>query len=398
MDPSSGGSVASEAPIIATERLPSFIASHTELIVGEWEVFARTLTPSATGMTSLALRDHIHQILEFIIEDMGSPQTPREQTRKSQGKQEKRAASTAAETHAALRLAGGFAIDQMVSEYRALRASVIKLWSRTRPSIDAKDSANLIRFNESIDQALSESVSYYTKEIVQSKDLFIGILSHDLRTPLQAIALSSELMLRLGGLNERQTMLATGNLESAHRAGALIKNLLDVTHARFGESLLVNRTFMDIGFVAHQVVDELRVLNPTRTFSLDVSGDLKGQWDKTRIGQVFSNLLSNAMQYGFKDTPIGVNIASPIHDVEITVHNQGTPIPADRIRTIFNPLTRAGPRDEFEQSNLGLGLFITREIVEAHGGTIHVISNEEAGTTLTVRLPRWDRKPSLRLA
>jgi signal transduction histidine kinase len=398
VESSTGGSVSSETSANATNRLPAFIAENTDLIVEEWEAFARTLTPFATGMTPLALRDHIHQILEFIIEDMCCPQTPREQTAKSKGKQEKPAGSTAAETHAAVRLAGGFAIDQMVSEYRALRASVIKLWSRTHLSIDREDVTNLTRFNESIDQALAESVSYYTKEVVQSKDLFIGILSHDLRSPLQAIALSSELMLRLGGLNERQRMLATGSLESAQRAGELIKNLLDVTRARFGESLPVNRMPMDIGFVGHQVVDELRVLNPTRTFNLEVSGELKGQWDKARIGQVFSNLLSNAIQYGFKDTPIGVHITSPLHDVELVFHNQGRPIPADKIKTIFNPLTRADQRDETELPNLGLGLFITREIIEAHGGTINVTSSEEDGTTFTVRLPRLAPRPDIRLA
>jgi signal transduction histidine kinase len=401
MEPSTSVSVASETSTGALQRLPSFIAQNTELIVGEWEAFARTLTPSSTGMTPLALRDHIHQILEFIVEDMSSAQTPREQTIKSQGKSEKLAVSTAAETHAGLRLAGGFAIDQMVSEYRALRASVVKLWSRARPPIDGEDLVNLTRFNESIDQALAESVSYYTREIIESKDLFVGILSQDLRNPLRTIALSSELMLGLGGLNERQIMLATGNIESALRAGVLINNLVDISRARFGASLPVNRRLMDLGFVGHQIVDEFRLLNPTRTFTLDVSGDLKGRWDKPRIGQIFSNLLSNAIQYGFTDTPISVTITGSIEAVEIAVHNSGKPIQADKIDRIFNPLTRASPHDQAgqpKQANHGLGLFITRQIVEAHGGTIDVISSEENGTTFTARLPRSKRKPNLHLA
>ena len=398
MDPQAGGSAASVASTHSTKRLAAFVADNTGLIIEEWEIFARTLTPLSAGMTSLALRDHIHQILEFIVEDMRSPQTAREQTRKSQGKQEKHIGSTAAESHAAIRLAAGFAIDQMVSEYRALRASIIKLWSRTHPSIDREDMENLTRFNESIDQALSESVSYYTKEILQSKDLFVGILSHDLRGPLQAIVLSSELMLRVGELNDRQIMLARGNIESAERAGVLISNLLDVTRARFGASLPVTRTAMDIGFVGHQVVDELRVLNPTRTIVLDTSGDLKGQWDKARIGQVFSNLLGNAIQYGFKDTPICVTIVGSIEDVEIIVHNSGRPISGEKINTIFDPLTRADTRNQAGEANLGLGLFITREIIAAHGGTIHVTSSEQDGTTFTVRLPRSKAKPDLHLA
>jgi signal transduction histidine kinase len=393
-------SASSETSTTNPHRLTAFIAEHTSLIVGEWEIFARSLKPSSIGMSPLALRDHIIQILEFIVEDMNSSQTPREQTKKSLGRKEKRVTITAAETHAALRLAGGFGIDQMVSEYRALRASVVKLWSRTRPSIDAQDIANLTRFNESIDQALAESVSYYTKEVVQSRDLFIGILSHDLKSPVQAIMLSAQLILHLGDLTDRQTMLAKSSLESAERINVLIKNLLDVTRARFGASLPVVRAPMDIGFVGHQVVDEMRILYPARDIIMNASGDLKGKWDKARIGQVFSNLLSNAIQYGFKDTPIDITIVGHLEAVEIIVHNTGRPIPSDKINTIFDPLTRApsGAQGQSSPANLGLGLFITREIVEAHNGTINVVSSEESGTTFTAKLPRAKRGPALHVA
>jgi signal transduction histidine kinase len=390
----------SATPTTAAHRLPTFITENTSLIVGEWEIFARSLKPSSAGMSPLALRDHILQILEFIAQDMNSSQTPREQTKKSLGKKEKLATITAAETHAALRLASGFGIDQMVSEYRALRASVVKLWSRTRPSIDAQDVANLTRFNESIDQALAESVSYYTKEVVQSRDLLIGILSHDLRSPVQAIMLSAELILHLGDLSERQTMLARSSLECAVRISVLIKDLLDVTRARFGASLPVVRAPMDIGFVGHQVVDEMRILDLSRVIVMDTSGDLKGKWDAARIGQIFSNLISNAIQYGFKDTHIDIAVVGHLDEVEITVHNTGRPISCSKIATIFNPLTRA-PSNAQAQSgpaNLGLGLFITREIAEAHGGTISVASSEEDGTTFTVRLPRSKRGPTLHVA
>ena len=126
--PSNDGSLRSDTLASSSKRIPDFIAENIEPIVAAWEVFARTLTPSADGMTSLALRDHIHQILEFVVADMNSSQTPKEQTIKSKGDKKNSVASTAAETHAALRLAGGFDVSQMVSEYRALRASIVKLW------------------------------------------------------------------------------------------------------------------------------------------------------------------------------------------------------------------------------------------------------------------------------
>ena len=272
-------------------RLPAFMSENIKPIVVEWENFARTLTPTSDGMTPLALRDHIHQILQFIVEDIQSEQTPKEETIKSKGKKARNAISTAAETHAALRLSGGFNVGQMTSEYRALRASVIKLWRRTNPFMDERDFEDLTRFKEAIDQELTESVTYYTDEVLRSKDLFIGILGHDLRSPVQAILLSAELMPRLGSLSERQAMLAGNVVDGAKRIGGLIDNLLDVTRARFGASLPIIRSAMDFGYVAYQLVDEMRAAHPSRTIKLDVSpGDLKGEWDKARVGQVFSNL------------------------------------------------------------------------------------------------------------
>lgn len=130
-------------------RLADFIRGSSKKIVSEWETFARTLTPASNDMTPLALRDHIHEILDFIANDIESAQTDEEQIQKSRGEKEKSPLPSAAETHAALRLAGGFDIDQMVSEYRALRASVIKLWSVENTEPKSVDIIDMTRFNES---------------------------------------------------------------------------------------------------------------------------------------------------------------------------------------------------------------------------------------------------------
>lgn len=370
-------------------RLPRFIAETIEPIVEEWEAFARTLTPSSDGMTPLALRDHIHQILAFLVSDMETAQTPEQQKEKSHGDKRQAQPVTAAQTHAALRFAGGFDIGQMASEYRALRASVLKLWSSTGPVFDSEDIGDITRFNESIDQVLAESVNFYTVKVAQSKDLVTGMLGHDLRGPLQAITLSAELTLHMGHLNDRQTMLIKKVLESTDRMSNLINNLLDVTRARFGAGLPVVRTMMNMGFVARQIVDEVRVVNPSRTIELEISGGLMGEWDKARIGQVFSNLLNNAIQYGFQYSPIRVGIKSDSKVLTLTVANDGIPIPPEKIDMIFDPMTRILDEDSYPVSgSLGLGLYITKEVVVAHGGTIDVASSEADGTIFTVRLPR----------
>jgi signal transduction histidine kinase len=384
-------------PKKSRKRLQHFIKSNTTEIVGEWEAFARTLIPSADGMTSDALRDHIHQILAFVVSDMASYQTPEEQKEKSHGEKISADPVTAAQTHAALRFAGGFDIRQMASEYRALRASVLKLWTNTGPAFDAEDIADMTRFNESIDQELAESVNFYTDKVAQSRELVVGILSHDLRSPLQAIALATELSLHMGQLNERQTMLSNKVLECTNRMSALINDLLDVTRARFGAGLPVVRAMMNMGTVAEQIVDEVRVVHPHRVIELSVTGVLSGEWDKARIGQVFSNLLNNAMQYGSRIAPVRVGLTGDPRVVTLTVWNDGVAIPADKIMTIFDPLTRliAGEDGAPASGNLGLGLYITKQVVVAHGGTIKVASSEMGGTAFTAQFPRSQPDPAV---
>ena len=375
-------------------RLSDFIRTHAEQIAVEWENFARTLVPAADGMSPLALRDHIQEILSFIADDIESSQTGREQIQKSHGAGPDGlpdGGHSAAETHAALRLTGGFNMDQMVSEYRALRASVIRLWSANHPEMNSGDVLDLTRFHESIDQALMESIRHYSEKLDHSKDLFLGILGHDLRNPLTAIMASAELTLEIGTLNERQTMLLSQIINSTLRSNEIINHILDLTRARFGSGLPVIRVPMDFGLVARQMIDETRAAHPTREFVINISGDTEGEWDKARIAQVFSNLLSNAVQYSFIDTPISVTINGKTKDVKLSVHNQGVPIPPDKAERIFDSLTRGAAENGQEQpgsTNLGLGLYITKEIITAHDGTIDVISTEKGGTTFSARLPR----------
>lgn len=372
-------------------RLAGFIRENKSDIISEWEDFARSLKPMAPDMGSLALRDHIVEILDFIVSDIDSLQTEHEQIKKSHGEKPRISGHSAAESHAAIRLAAGFNIDQMVSEYRALRASIIKLWSATETEPSREDILDITRFNESIDQELTESISHYTKKVGHSKDLFLGILGHDLRTPLGASSMSAQLMLRMGTLNERETMLASQIVDCTFRASEIVTNLLDLTRARFGSGLPVVRGRMDMGFVSRQLVAEMRMAYPNRVINLEVSGELEGMWDKARIGQVFSNLIGNAVQYGFSDLPVSVRVEGADTEVILSVHNHGIPIAEGMISRIFDSLIRGGEEDgdkQAEPAHLGLGLYITKEIVTAHGGTINVVSSEKYGTTFTSSFPR----------
>lgn len=371
-------------------RLADFISQNRGPIVAEWESFAKTLFPGAT-MTRLQLRDHIDEILSFISNDLQTSQTKAEAVKKSHGESDSSEASadTAAEAHGKLRHDDGFDIVQMVSEYRALRSSVIKLWTTARRALDDSDVIDLTRFNEAIDQALAESVVKFTVKVDYSRDLLLGVLGHDLRSPLGAISMAGILLPRLGELNAKQATIAATIQTCSDRMALIISDLLDLARARQGTGLPVVTQHMDLGELARNMVEETKTQNPERAFEIRIAGDVTGEWDSTRLGQMFSNLLGNAVQYGEKTRPITVIIEGTARSVSIRVHNEGRPIPAEQLTTLFQSFTRGKePNATNGGSNLGLGLFITSEIVKSHSGTINVSSSEAEGTTFIVVLPR----------
>jgi len=372
--------------------LTRFIREDGAQIVKEWTSFAGTRIPAGKGMTRLALQDHIEEILDFIAGDLESAQTGSEQVQKSQGDGPKAggAQRSAAEVHADLRLSDGFDIDQMVSEYRALRACVVKLWDARNREWDRSDFDDLIRFNEAIDQAITESLTHYTKTLDHSRNLFLGILGHDLRNPIGAILISGGRLADFGPLNAEQAALATRIKEFASRAVGILDDLLDLTRVQFGSDLPIHTGRMDMSVLSRQLVEEMRAAHPHCTIVLETSGDLEGEWDSLRMGQVLSNLISNAIAHGFKESPVEVGVEGEPEEVVLSVRNEGVPIPQDRMRAIFDSHIR-GDQDGQEpagSTHVGLGLYITQKIVGAHGGTIGVTSSERDGTRFTVSLPR----------
>lgn len=369
-------------------RLSNFIRTNTERIMENWESFASVQKPAADKMGRDALRNHITGILKFIADDIDSPQTKSEQKQKSEGFKENAFKNSAAEIHGDIRWQDGFDINQMASEYRALRASVINLWTQSQTEMNKNDLSDLIRFNEAIDQALTESVITFTEKL----NLLLGILAHDLRNPLGAISMSAQLLLGKTKLDEKKKIQIETQIEvSAKKANQLVIDLLNLTRARLGSGIPVKIAPMDMEIVTIQSTKEIQAFHPDTEIVLETTGDLEGEWDGPRISQVFSNLIGNAVQYGQKGSPITVCVKGEEDEVIISVHNDGPPIPSGEIETIFNSLTRVLDRSiktEEQLDNLGLGLYIAKEIVVAHGGTIGVTSSEEDGTVFTAQFPR----------
>ncbi|KWB28694.1 hypothetical protein WL34_36265, partial [Burkholderia cepacia] len=370
-------------------RLADFIVRNMEPILVQWEAFAATLLPAARSMDSRGLRDHARQILEAVVKDLRSPQTREAQREKSLGRapEPTNAEETAAQTHAVLRARRGFDINQLAAEYRALRASVLRLWiDECQPS--APHLGDMIRFNEAIDQALAESVAFFTAQVEQARDLLLGMLGHDMRTPLQAIQLTATYLAALNA-GEEISDAAARLIRSGGRMQALLDDLCDFNRTQLGLGIGVVPRNMDLAQVLVNVVDELQAVHPNREIKVDASGDLRGDWDYQRLQQLLSNLVSNAVKYGAPDTPVRVVATSDNTEVHIEVENGGVAIDPLVLDRIFDPLQRGVDRSERtdEDVGLGLGLYIASEIAKAHHGRIEARSDHTA-TVFAVHLPR----------
>lgn len=216
----------------------------------------------------------------------------------------------------------------------------------------------------------------------------IGIVSHDLRNPMNAILMAATLLLRQEGLGEPQRRSLQRILSSARRAARMLSDLLDFTQARLGGSLPVTLSPLDLHDLTCQVVEEVQFAQPYRRVVLEQSGDGRGEWDGDRLAQLITNLVNNAITYGDEHCAVRVRTEGRPDAVALSIHNEGAPIPAEMMPHLFHPLRRGAGKGSRATHSIGLGLFIVKHIVDAHGGSIHVDSTAENGTTFTVCLPR----------
>lgn len=371
-------------------RLSDFIEKNIEPILQAWEDFARTIETPGIALDREALRDHAGQMLHAIALDLRMSQTTTERVAKSHGKGPSNYEETAAETHAVTRLMAGFTIDQMVSEYRALRTSVLNQWIEELKSGASLNFEDMNRFHEAIDQALAESIASYSRAVEASRNIFLGILGHDLRTPLGAILLGSDSMRRSNEIGTRGAKVANQIYASVRRASQIVGDLLDLTRCQLGPGIPVKKQALDLLPLCERIVDEIRAFHPEANVAFGAKDPVVGNFDGPRMEQVFSNIISNAVQHGEAGSPIKVELATSGSYATFTVHNAGAPIPEDVLPFIFNPMGRFSQRsviDHPPSEGLGLGLFIASEIVVSHVGTIDVVSDAKRGTTFVVKVP-----------
>ena len=358
------------------QTLSAFIRRSRDAIVAEWLGRVRLL-PSARGLSLPALLNHVPQILDKLADAI------------ERGDTSSAALETLASEHAEERLQQQYGLDQVVTEYRILRRVILELHEEHLGSM-ALRSIPLIALNEVIDSAIADSVQSYTRERELARDLFVGILGHDLRTPLSALALNaSQFRQRAAELPEWAPNLAARMAASAARMERMIDDLLDLARTRLGGGMALDSRPMDLRPVMAQAVGELATVHPERTIqclATEVPGDFRGEWDADRIAQIISILVANAVRHGAD--PIVVEPQDRGEHVVIEVRSGGF-IPAEAMPHLFKPLTTDSTAS---RDGLGLGLYIVSEVAKAHGGAVSAESENDV-TRFRVALPRGLAKP-----
>lgn len=366
-------------------RIATFLEVARDPILEAAVAFAKTI-PALSGTEERALRDHLPHVLEAVSADLRTSQTRTEEIVKSHGEAPESLSQTSAQIHGLMRAQSGITIEQLVAEFRALRSSVLRLWGDSYAP-EAGTIEDIARFNEAIDQAVAESVQTYAHERERWRQIFLGILGHDLRSPLNALSLTVALMQAQASAPVGETALLSRGVK---RLTSLLDSLLEYSRASLGSGMVLQTSHHDLGLVCAEEIELLRVAYPEAPIAFDVSGATEGDFDASRVREALANLVSNAIKHGDLSAPCVVKVEGDDGGVRIIVENAGE-IAAHEFELLFEPLRqRDAPSSTAERTHLGLGLFIARQVARAHGGEVDGTCSQ-GRVRFTIELPKFER-------
>lgn len=402
-------------------HLAEFIEDNFDLILEEWEAFARKLRrelPHEPGAYRLRPSDYAAEVLAAITDDMRSFQTTSMQVAKSQGESRNSRASRqidqASVLHAQDRVTTGFDLGALIAEYRALRTNVLRLWSQSASSDNILHMEDLTRFNEAVDQSLSEAVKHFTslaaydrdelftsergarleaQEANHAKDLFLANLSHEMRTLLNATVGWTDILCRSKGLDAEIIEALKVIKQSSSAQLVLIEDMIDVTRIVSGKMRLELRE-CDFFEVINAAVSIVRPAALEKDVAINVSlapAARRGVADPSRIQQIMWNLMSNAVRFTPPGGVVSISLSQDAAGLRLDVKDTGSGIDPDLLPHVFNSFRQGTLACHHRASGLGLGLAIVKHLVALHGGTVEAQSlGFNSGATFIVRLPNLE--------
>lgn len=398
-------------------RLPDFVEQNQEAVLVQWEAFARSLWKGAPTDPA-TLRDHAADILRATVVDMRSGQTLTQQLDKSKGDGSPGSASddvdAASDLHASDRVSSGFFLTEVVAEYRALRASVLRLWRESQPTPGLRDLDDVTRFNESIDQSLTTAIDAYARHAERTrtlladeqaaragaeaanraKDAFLATLGHEMRSPLNAIVAWAHI-LGAGTCTKAEVQQGVEVIKrNAASQTKLIDEVLDVSRIVSGK-LKLQIVASDLVLPIGEAIDATRAAADAKNITVSAQLDpaaRSASIDNARFQQIVWNLLSNAVKFTPAGGHVAISLSGDGSTRVIRVTDTGIGIAPQFLPRVFDRFWQVDDGSRRQFPGLGLGLSIVKHLVELHGGVVEASSEGPGrGSTFTVRLPVSER-------
>ncbi|MEP1079154.1 HAMP domain-containing histidine kinase [Leptolyngbya sp. PL-A3] len=354
------------------------LKQNAERIMQLWEARARDEVSAAMHQNSLVLQNSLPRYLAQLINDLstGIYRTPArieaddlESTRIGKHHGQERAGYA------------DYSINQLILEYHILRQVIFQVLEADEP-LGVRDRDIIIG---SIEQAVNDAASEFSKTLQDIQELFMVTLTHDLRNSINVVKMGTQLMLRRLEEGDSHVGVATRMMGAIERLNVMIQNLLDASRLRAGYGLKLDLAECRLDLLVQDVVEDLRFIHGDR-FIVASDPDVRSHCSRKELRRVIENIAVNAVKYGAPATPITLTLRQTETQISLTIHNEGTPIALSAQSILFQQFRRTIAAEE--QTGWGLGLFVAKSITEAHQGTIEVESAEGEGTSFIIKLPK----------
>jgi signal transduction histidine kinase len=352
--------------------ISDFLRNQLQRITLRWEEEVRADLPALSTMSRPVLFDHLPEFLDGLADWIDGEEDRADL-----------AFSRLAQGHALQRLGYGVGLETLTREYSKLRVVLLRLLMEVPPTQENREAT--VRLHEGMDRAINEAMHRYATRREEVRERFVAILGHDLRDPLSTVVISANVLAANPSLKPEHRVVASRIVRACDRMQRMINDVLDFARGHLGSGIPANPTLNDMGEVCRAAADEITGANPQRVLVVDLHGDLRGAFDRDRVHQAMTNLMSNAINHSEGPIEIRAYEAEDRHAIVTEVTSHGDVIPEDLRARLFDPFSQGevvAPR-----KGLGLGLFIVQQIAIAHGALCDVTSNEQA-TTFSIRWPR----------
>lgn len=354
------------------------LKQNSKKIMQLWEARARNEVSASMHQTSLVLRNSLPLYLEQLAEEL-STQIERTSDQIATAQFEK---TRIGKQHGHERAGyADYSISQLILEYHILRQVIFQVLEEDVP-LEVRERDIII---DSIEQAVNDAASQFSQTLRDIQEMFMVTLTHDLRGPVNIVKMGTQLILRRFARGDTYLDVTARMSSAIDRMDAMIQNLLDASRLRAGQSLKLEFEECDLDQLLREVAEDL-IFSYGERFVVVSEADVKGKCSHKQIRRVIENLANNAVKYGAPDTPITLTLQQTDTTIILTVHNEGDPIPAEAQSILFQQFRRTASAED--KSGWGLGLFLAKNIVKAHQGTIEIFSQKNEGTSFIITLPK----------